>query len=76
MRRSVVAVVVLGQFSLTKAARNERQLCGAAGYSRFRPFAGTGMRLVRSRSVEGPNLAGIYGVFDLDLEQHCRTSES
>jgi hypothetical protein len=28
------------------------------------------VRLVRSRSVEDPDLAGIYGVFDLDLE-HC-----
>ena len=39
MRRGVLAVVVLGQFSLTATARNQRQLCGAAGYSRFRPSA-------------------------------------
>jgi hypothetical protein len=38
--------------------------------TRTRPFAGTGVRLVWSRSVEDPDLAGIYGVFDLDLE-HC-----
>ena len=28
------------------------------------------MRLVWSRSVDDPDVAGIYGVFDLDLE-HC-----
>jgi hypothetical protein len=33
-----------------------------------RPFAGTGVRLVWSRSVDDPDVVGIYGVFDLDLE--------
>ena len=37
MRRGVVGVLVLSQFSLTTTAMNQRQLCGADGYSRFRP---------------------------------------
>ncbi len=35
-----------------------------------RPFAGTGVRLVWSRSVVDPDVAGIYGVFEIDME-HC-----
>ena len=35
-----------------------------------RPVAGTGVRLVWSRSVDDPDVAGIYGVFGLDME-HC-----
>jgi hypothetical protein len=39
MRRGVVAVVVLGQFSLTTTASNQRQLCSAALNSHSRPEA-------------------------------------
>ena len=35
-----------------------------------RPFAGTGVRLVWSRSVDDPDVVGIYGVFEIDME-HC-----
>jgi hypothetical protein len=35
-----------------------------------RPFAGTGVRLVWSRSVDDPDVSGIYDVFDLDMA-HC-----
>ncbi len=33
-----------------------------------RPFAGTAERPVRSRSIDDPEVSGICGVFDLDLE--------
>ena len=37
-------------------------------YGCCRPVAGTGVRLVWSRSVDDPDVAGIYGVFGLDME--------
>lgn len=37
MRRSVVAVFVLGQPSLTMTEKPQRQLCGTVEYSRCRP---------------------------------------
>lgn len=47
-----------------------RRLTGAAVNWQSRPFAGTDVWLVWSRSVDDPEVVGIYGVFDLDLE-HC-----
>jgi len=46
MRRSVVAVLVLGQPSLTTITRPQRGLCGTAGYSRCRPIVGAPDSLV------------------------------
>ena len=58
------------------ARRSDRPPSGSASTKQpfvatgTRPEAGTGGRLVWSRSVGDPDVAGIYGVFDLELE-HC-----
>jgi hypothetical protein len=69
----VIRFIDLPAPKLSLKVQVDSRQCGdeVDGWSiRVRPFSGTGVRLVWSRSVDDPDVFGIYDVFDLDTA-HC-----